>query len=350
MLLILVTHATETYTRLDFSNLGNFSGSELKRGRVWTLVTSAFLHGSWGHAVEQVGLLLITTAPAEAALNGHPVVFLAMYLGAGSVGVIVGWLQLRRSLTKEIGEYGAATADLAWSRGASANTAAAAGMSVVLAAQRGYASLLGLGPWRPWVEPAVLILGLVAPDYFRSTARLGAAPVRGSAVLVAAVLVLGAVPGMMDDAARPLSLRGPRVQVWAVMAAYYALKAASRAWPMLRAAVKHQSWAAVDYAAHVAGAAAGAAVALVYVLWAAESVPQQQVVGDDASEGNGDNGDVAPHSTARVVGCILAWVVAFLAAEVVAPLWRRSVAMKEQEREMKAAPSSGASKDEGREE
>ena len=195
----------------------------------------------------------------------------------------------------------------------------------------------------------MLILGLVAPDYFRSTARLGAAPVRGSAVLVAAVLVLGAVPGMIDDAARPLSLRGPRVQVWAVMAAYYALKAASRAWPMLRAAVKHQSWAAVDYAAHVAGAAAGAAVALVYVLWAAESEIQQQVVGD-ASGGNGDNGDVAPHSAARVVGCFVAWVVAFLAAEVVAPLWRRRVAMKEQEREMKAAPSSGVSKEEGREE
>eukprot|EP00931_Biecheleriopsis_adriatica_P054663 TRINITY_DN32192_c0_g1_i1.p1 TRINITY_DN32192_c0_g1~~TRINITY_DN32192_c0_g1_i1.p1 ORF type:complete len:312 (+),score=37.29 TRINITY_DN32192_c0_g1_i1:37-936(+) len=252
-LLMLVAYLAERLFGLRrwTSDVGDFSGCAFLEGRIYTAVTSSFLHNSMAHTLKQVLFLLLFGPAVEKTLGGLH--FTVGYLFCGAGACILSWRMLRRRLLNdpnymkenanaEDAANVAFIADSSPSRGGSACTYALATLSLVTCGEK----QLRIGPSgeKNWtVATQIMLVGWrLIPDMFSRRRES-----RAWWLFALAVLLLGvaAVP-------RPPSVADLQICWFTVaIAAHYLEKATTSQRMMMTAAV-------TDWQSHLCGALLGA--------------------------------------------------------------------------------------------
>ncbi|CAE7236460.1 unnamed protein product [Symbiodinium natans] len=240
----LCVHALEQCLRCrkQCSELFDFTGDALLRGRLWVLFSCSFFHGTNSHLLREVLLLLLVGVPAEEELG--TLVFVVAYLVSGAFGALFSWLTLRRTL-RNSPDYLAmprhhvdAVADLSNSRGASSCVYGAAVLALLVAGDRLLPECFAMSSQ---AANALLVAARILPEVFSPrSSRIQQRPV--AAAILLSLPLLAAYSSVVS------------LSVAQAVTFWFSIHCLLRLFPGIVSLHPQSEYAAMDYAGHVYGA------------------------------------------------------------------------------------------------
>eukprot|EP00494_Astrolonche_serrata_P027350 UN27613 len=115
-----------------------FCGANLFNGKIYTLITSALVHGNVSHLAKELTILLPLSFVVEDTIGGG--LYIMCFFVLGIIGCILSYVHDRIELPNDTPPE---VVDLIWSRGASANVYGTLGIACIACCKKVIFGLIG---------------------------------------------------------------------------------------------------------------------------------------------------------------------------------------------------------------